>query len=66
MKKTIIILVLLLLAIVAYVKKTSTPPISDRITTLAELEAASTQLDQVDVDGLGNEMNQLETDASTF
>ncbi len=61
----IILLVLVVLGILAYAKKTMVPAPST-ITNVSELDKASSDLDQVDVDGMGNEINQIDADASTF
>lgn len=61
----LIILMLVILGLFAYAKKTMTPA-PGTITNVSELDSASGELDQVDVDGAGNELNQLDADAATF
>lgn len=41
-------------------------PNPENITTISDLDKASDELDRTDVDGLGNELPQINSDATTF
>jgi outer membrane murein-binding lipoprotein Lpp len=62
----VILLVVLVIGGVLLLKQTMMPKQEGVITNVTELDAASSELDSADVDGMGNEMPALQNDAAAF
>lgn len=63
----IVLAVLVFLGILFYAKNVTKPAVKqDTIVTMSDLDSVESDLDQQDVDGIGNEMPQTEVDAASF
>ncbi len=63
----ILLLVVIVISGVLLVKDSMKPKMQPGdFTSVSDLDTASAQLDRTDIDGLGNELPQLNSDASTF